>query len=249
MRAQISQIEKYQQAVNTFRGKYGYLPGDIPEPDASQFGFAGRGIYSGTGDGNGLLQGITASNSSTGFPYATGEFDLFWVDLSSSKLINGGFSAAAASSIPTTSNTGTSLYLPSAKMGSSGYGAAPYVYLTSFQGINYFASNGVINIVNGAVNGGAPSITVNQANAIDSKIDGGLPGTGGVLAAFYATGIWFLWADGMNNINGVTLPTTAYAGSRTSCSDNANTNGRARTYSITQNNGTGVNCGLIFKFQ
>ena len=42
VRAQIAQIEKYQTAVNTFRGKYGYLPGDIPDPAVTQFGGAGR---------------------------------------------------------------------------------------------------------------------------------------------------------------------------------------------------------------
>ena len=43
VRAQIAQIEKYNAAVNTFKGKYGYLPGDIPDPYASRFGFKARG--------------------------------------------------------------------------------------------------------------------------------------------------------------------------------------------------------------
>ncbi|MGH9519815.1 MAG: type II secretion system protein, partial [Terriglobales bacterium] len=38
VRATISQIEKYQTAVNTFYGKYGALPGDIKDPEASMFG-------------------------------------------------------------------------------------------------------------------------------------------------------------------------------------------------------------------
>src|ERR1700678_1068516 len=46
-RAQISQIEKYQTAVNAFYNKYGYLPGDIPNPYASQFGFQSRRQYAG----------------------------------------------------------------------------------------------------------------------------------------------------------------------------------------------------------
>src|SRR5579871_3923101 len=57
-RAQIAQIEKYNTAVNTFRIKYGYLPGDIPDPYASNFGFQARGSVSGEGDGNGIIEGI-----------------------------------------------------------------------------------------------------------------------------------------------------------------------------------------------
>lgn len=56
-RAQISQIEKYQTAVNTFRVKYGYLPGDIPDPVASQYGFYSRDTNPGQGDGNGVIAG------------------------------------------------------------------------------------------------------------------------------------------------------------------------------------------------
>ena len=40
VRATIAQIEKYNTAANTFREKYGYLPGDIKDPDASSFGLA-----------------------------------------------------------------------------------------------------------------------------------------------------------------------------------------------------------------
>src|ERR1700722_13612838 len=56
IRAQISQIEKYNSAANTFRGKYGYLPGDIPDPAAKQYGFATRGTLAGEGDGNGVIE-------------------------------------------------------------------------------------------------------------------------------------------------------------------------------------------------
>ena len=54
-RGQISQIEKFNTAVNTFEGKYGYLPGDIPNPYATQFGFQSRGTWTGQGDGNGMI--------------------------------------------------------------------------------------------------------------------------------------------------------------------------------------------------
>src|ERR1700735_3583176 len=37
-RAQISQIEKYNSAVNTFRGKFGGLPGDLAVSTANRVG-------------------------------------------------------------------------------------------------------------------------------------------------------------------------------------------------------------------
>ena len=50
VRATISQIEKYNTAVNTFRGKYDALPGDIS--NAAQYGFVARAGTQGRGDGN-----------------------------------------------------------------------------------------------------------------------------------------------------------------------------------------------------
>ena len=57
VRATVSQVEKYQAAVATFREKFGALPGDIPDPGASSFGFQPRGQFAGEGDGNGILEG------------------------------------------------------------------------------------------------------------------------------------------------------------------------------------------------
>src|ERR1700756_2788750 len=72
IRAQISQIEKYNTAVNTFYGKYGYLPGDIPDPQASSFGFSPRGTLTGQGDGNGIIEGNTGCGLASG-PTQAGE--------------------------------------------------------------------------------------------------------------------------------------------------------------------------------
>ncbi len=102
MRAQISQIEKYNTAANTFRGKYGYLPGDIKDPDASRFGFSARGGWPGEGDGNGIIEGVNSNNQNQngGFYQTVGETAMFWVDLTYANgqnlnLIEGRFSAAS----------------------------------------------------------------------------------------------------------------------------------------------------------
>src|SRR4051812_10469894 len=58
VRAQITQIEKYQTSVNVFRIKYNAIPGDMTADQASQNGFLSRPGTVGKGDGNGLLDAI-----------------------------------------------------------------------------------------------------------------------------------------------------------------------------------------------
>ena len=104
IRATISQIERYNTATNTFKGKYGALPGDIPATLVTQFGFSAvptRGGVQGRGDGDGILEGYNYS-ASTAYTcntsnncYITGEPMFFWEDLSTnSGLIEGGFNFA-----------------------------------------------------------------------------------------------------------------------------------------------------------
>lgn len=85
VRATVTQIEKYNTAANAFREKYGYLPGDIPDPTASSFGFQARGAGRGNGDGNGILE--MAGSCCYGQGGNGGEQLVFWVDLSTARLI------------------------------------------------------------------------------------------------------------------------------------------------------------------
>ena len=106
IRTQISQIEKYQTAVHAFQAKYEYLPGDIPAPYATYFGFNARGNCFGDvncigeGDGNGILEDSNWNNSAVTQGYGAyglaGELVLFWSDLSKAGLISEGFSLAQA---------------------------------------------------------------------------------------------------------------------------------------------------------
>ena len=87
-RAQISQIEKYNTAANTFRDKYGALPGDLTQQIAIQFQFAQRGSYRGEGDGNGLIEGsYDCPTCFSGSFTVGGEVMLFWVDLTRASLM------------------------------------------------------------------------------------------------------------------------------------------------------------------
>ena len=267
VRAQISQIEKYQTAVNTFKGKYGYLPGDIPNAIAIQFGFAARGSFLGEGDGNGTIQGIpTGPNNSfaLGFCQAGGEPLLFWADLGQAGLIDNQLTSDAgyANTKVSTSNPATiGLYLPQAKIGNGNY---VYVWEggynmgwsgsneTGDDNMNYFGLAAVTQFGWGAAPWAmisSPKISVQQAFTIDQKIDDGLPQSGNVMALHLSTDLAPfspVWASS-GGITGAPY-TTATTGSFATCFDN-NGNAGSQNYSVGQNKGSGQNCALSIKFK
>ena len=267
IRAQIKQIETYNSAVNTFRGKYGYLPGDIPDPAASQYGFAGRGPAPGQGDGNGVIEGNNgqppANNPNCPCVQLAGETPLFWVDLSTAGLIEGGFNSGTASSvgfgIPTSDMP---KYFPQAKIGKGNF---VYVYsggTGGSDGANYFGLSIVTSyLAQNLFIANSPGLTVQEAYALDKKIDDGFPQSGRVTATYLNFGPpWgpptaVHWASGTSGVDGANAsapnygPTyTATSGSTTTCYDNNNTTG-TQLYSLSQNSGMGVNCSLSFRFQ
>lgn len=250
-RATVTQVERFNQAVNTFFGKYGALPGDLNEQVAKQFGFTPRGQYAGQGDGNGVLEGASYDipNNNYGWIEGVGETSMFWVDLTTANglnvnLVDGSFSTASPTANPPGNVTGSALndYFPSAKIGG---GNSFYVYSNTYSSggnsINYFGLSAVTTIassLNGCVwcIGSNPGLTVKQAYDIDKKIDDGLPGTGTVLAQY-------LDAVSFGGTGPGDAPNAATASS-TTCYDTTSGN-----YSVTQNGGAGINCALSFKMQ
>src|SRR5665213_2683122 len=234
IRSQISQIEKYQTAVNTFRSKYGYLPGDIPSSIVSQFGFTVVPTRAGTqarGDGNGILEGYGYTGSTVSCCNSNGENAWFWADLANnSGLIDGSFTTDRDAAY--SSNPAPSAVLPAAKIGANNY-----LSVGSFNNINYFSISAPVAVsVNGYLydNGNPPGIKVVQSYNIDSKIDDGMPQSGGVLARFIDTSIaagTFVWAaaggiEGANSGSPTYGPTTnSTAPSATTCYDNNSTTG------------------------
>jgi prepilin-type N-terminal cleavage/methylation domain-containing protein len=264
IRAQISQIEKYQATVNTFRGKYGYLPGDIPDPTASQYGFGARGGFRGQGDGNGLLEGfLNYTTDLNNGMMANGENLQFWEDLNKASLIEGGFSNFAWTTTtpiwsPPTS-TPLATYLPDARIGgrNSIYVFSAGHYTSSPPdpwepaGMNYFGLGSISSLA--WLYGVNPGITVQQAYSIDNKTDDGLPQTGRVVAVFvgFDDARW-VTPDGTTTAtasgSGFVPVTTATPGSAATCFDNGGVAG-PQNYSLGQNNGAGLNCALSFRFQ
>ncbi len=254
IRAQISQIERYNTAVNTFRNKYGYLPGDIPDPQASSFGFAARGVYAGEGDGNGIIEGIYSSNAAghnVGVMLSAGETAMFWVDLATANLIDGAFNTATSIAPVSGSGSTIDLYMPNAKIGSGNY-----IYDYSFNGINYYGISSNLVFVAGWNPSSTPGLTVQQAYNIDKKIDDGLPQSGSVTAQYdnhnqntllaaWAAGGGLQGANSGGPYHVATTSATPYA--TTNCYDNGGNTG-TQQYSTAQN-ATAVNCALSFKFQ
>jgi len=168
VRATITQIEKYQRAANTFKGKYGELPGDLDANTAATVGFAARGAYAGEGDGNGIIEGMSCFTGQCNYGWAeqAGETVMFWEDLSQMGFIDGGFTLASAYLVPNIDITGSLIgqYIPEAKIGNGNY---IYVYSVS-TGVNYYGLSGV-NLIGIAVNGtgggigGGPAISVRDA--------------------------------------------------------------------------------------
>lgn len=246
VRSTIAQVEKYNTAVNTFRGKYNAVPGDLNASTASAFGFTARGTNAGQGDGNGVLECYTGATNS-GVCQGGGETGLFWQDLSSANglnlnLIDGSF--ASATTVPVAvATTATANYMPAAKLGRGNF-----VYVYSANGINYYGMSvpGAIVVTTGAMPSSV-SMSPQQAYNIDKKTDDGFPGTGSVTAQYVNTTL--SWAGATITASGTITAATAQAA--TTCYDNGNTGAAQAVYSLgtAANGGNGANCALSYRFQ
>jgi hypothetical protein len=260
VRAQLSQIEKFNTAVNTFYGKYQALPGDMNATTTSFYGFTPRGTNSGQGDGNGLIEGSGFYQNAN---ESSGETLMFWNDLTYANgmnldLVQGSFSTY--SNFANTCSTGfgggwcsnPQLFFPLAKLGGN-----LYVVAWSNNGYNFFSVNSMYAWGNGGCGGAGTwnitqpactKIPVNIAYAIDSKIDDGYPESGRVLAMYPGAGA--MWAN--TGFPAGDDASAAVAGSATTCYDNSGTavsSGGGVHYSTEVNSGNGSNCALSFQFQ
>jgi hypothetical protein len=161
-------------------------------------------------------------------------------------LIEGGFNTAVNAPITITSNAGFAPYVPAAKLGGGNY-----IFVFSVNGINYFQIVYPTSVLSNSATSANPGLTVAQAYAIDSKIDDGLPTSGNVMAE--------VSVSTMTSVSGATTfagptwgiggfnspsPMSSAAPSSTTCYDTT-----SNQYSMSQNNGAGVNCALSLKMQ
>ena len=268
IRAQISQTYKYNTAVHTFQLKYGYLPGDMPNPDAANFGMNqyARTLIDTDGNGNnangnGSIDG--SCTSCNGFQQYSFEHEDFWYDLATANLID--FVPTGGDVCPKWIATTTiDKLLPAAKIGNGNYvyvwsgggflWVGNYLFPNGANGKNYFGIAGInlsTDCNHGLTN---TNMTVSQAYNIDQKIDDGLPQSGRVTATYtsaYPANLGntvLVYAAGPNQV-AAPHDTSAWASSPTSCFDNGGVAGVKQQYSLQQNNGNGMNCALSFEFQ
>jgi prepilin-type N-terminal cleavage/methylation domain-containing protein len=172
IRATVGQLEKYAAAVNTFRGKYNGLPGDVL--NASTFGLISSGQSSSTGFGNGNALIESSGSLASG---GSGETAMFWRHMAQANLISE--SVTALNTYSPIAITIDDTYLPLAKMGKGNR-----IAVTSTAGLNYFMMSGAATVVvtTGAYTG-TDVLTPIEAYQIDGKLDDGLPTTGLVVSS------------------------------------------------------------------
>lgn len=175
IRQQISQFQKFDLAVNTFRTKYNGIPGDLDADSAANFGLVARAGGQGHGDGNGIIETCPGTVVRLGC-----EFTLFWSDLSKSNLISDQV-PLAADSYPTVNNNAESFqFFPRSKIN----GKLDILLTLDASNKNWYLLMGIYNMTGfGLWTGGNPTPTVSQAYGIDSKMDDGNPLSGIIIAA------------------------------------------------------------------
>jgi prepilin-type N-terminal cleavage/methylation domain-containing protein len=256
VRAQISQIEKFNTAVNTFYGKYQALPGDMNAQVATLYGFSARGPNFGEGDGSGLIEGSSIfqnTNANCGGCIGAGEPVAFWSDLTYANgmninLVEGSFTLGEGD-FP-----GPFLPSPSDSWGCSGcsigsmfplakIGGGNYIYAYSMNSSNYYGLGRISEVIYWQA-WGSVGLPVRQAYDIDRKLDDGFPQSGRVIAAYVneaggpqSTTLW----------SGAS-PGTAGSPSSSTCYDNGGGSG-TMLYSTGYNGGNAANCAISFQFQ
>lgn len=193
IRGTISQISKFDAAINTFRLKYGCIPGDCN--NAVAFGLGTAGTSSGNGSGNGMVYsyrlfdtGAISCCSSSPEPssYHTSEIYGAWMHLSAAGLAEGPFTSIALGSLHPSNWDG---YMPRTKLSSTSYLVAMTATDTAGGKVwgNGFMLTGRTLFDDSAASFGTP-LTALEAYQFDSKLDDGKPGTGTVMTSYPTVG-------------------------------------------------------------
>lgn len=156
-----------------------------------------------------------------------------WVDLSHAGLIDQTFTQVIDAQFEPPFTTNMNVFFPAAKLAGNDFS------IYSNQGLNWFALTNPstedvwpLDAVGHLYS--TPGLTVGAGYAIDQKMDDGLPTSGNVQAQ------WPGAPDGVQPFMGQ----APAAPSSSTCYDTTSNH-----YSMSQNGGAGVSCGLSFRFQ
>jgi len=260
IRATISQIERYNTAVNTFRNKYNAIPGDIAGTMASSFGlyFANGGALNaaGYGDGNGLIEG--GGSLSTLFQ---GEPPITFLHMTQANLIDGSYGQNGPTSLvsgaSSSGGSGTGLLNAAVTAGSvmqvmppAKLGRGNYITVGSNQGYNYWLIAGIQGVSTaGAYSSGTDQLTPVEAYNIDKKTDDGSANSGtiqaadatGAVAGVAAASATSPNASAFSNAGGNTTNGSTAGSPTTGCANGS-------TYSLGGTLGSAQSCSLRLRF-
>lgn len=228
IRSTLGQIEKYNAATNTFRDKYGDIPGDINQDKALELGFYDRtgAAATGNGDGNGLLQAC-AQTAAAGL-LAGCETTLYWRDMNDAGYVDGFFQNATEAAA-TVANEDLVEWFPEAKIGRGNF-----ITVFSAEGKNWYEITGITSVAAGAYVL-TLAMSPSEAYNMDRKADDGRPLSGGVRAL-----------DDLVAINTASTPAAPAAGI---CVGDGSGNAPANTYNNeTEAFSNTPACQLRFRF-
>jgi len=193
IRATVAQIEKYNTAVNTFRNKYGGLPGDILNPTNYFPSVTGaNSATTGLANNNGLIEG-----SGTHIAGINGENAVFWYQLFQANLIPENITTIGlATQVLTVSDA----VLPQAKIGRGNR-----IHVCTSNGVNYFTMAGFSGASTAATGEFAAitlALTPNEAFQMDSKLDDALPSSGVLVSADNTDATTIITAGGTSHATG-----------------------------------------------
>jgi len=168
IRSAVNQLEQYETATNTFRGKFGGLPGDIRNP--VNFGLNATGLtgVDRRGDGDGIIEASAGGNTEFDFEAAA-----FFVHLAEADMIGDALTADAATSFATNPVDTLADYVPNSRLGTGSIVAVREVNgQSSFILGAPTLANGIFTFTAGA------EVRVVDIAGVDQKVDDGLPTTG-----------------------------------------------------------------------
>jgi prepilin-type N-terminal cleavage/methylation domain-containing protein len=175
IRTAITDVEKFNAASTTFRGKYNGLPGDLAAAKAVEFGLSPAATNNAAGtdgarDGNGAIEGGPGTPTLLG-----GEAALFWQDLGATGLIGGQYTAIGVAVSPAAAVAAGAIntYLPRSKLRDS---ASYHVYSATGRNSIFLAS--MTAPAAGGVVASTSAVSPLEAKGIDEKLDDGAPFTG-----------------------------------------------------------------------